>query len=246
MPEQAINSAHKRPLVIHVPHASTLLPERYRAQFGVARETLDAEIHHSADLHTDSLARAAWPDAVLIEAEVSRVLLDVERYEDDAQEAMARVGRGVIYTHDRFVQPLKRNLSASDRQHLLDRFYRPHWQKLRETAKDAVLIDLHTYPTDAWPIEPDGNAARPEIDLGTSIGITPPDWISALRHHFEGLGFSVGENTPYAGVIDAGAACAVMIEIRRDILGNKHGTSGWQRLAKALARIPLPNNKQST
>ena len=240
MLEHATNSVHERPLVIHVPHASTLLPERYRAQFGVTREALDAEIHHSADLHTDNLARAAWPDAVLIEAQVSRVLLDVERYEDDAQEEMARVGRGVIYTHDRIAQPLKRNLSDSDRQHLLDRFYRPHWEKLREAAKYAVLVDLHTYPRDAWPIEPDGNAARPEIDLGTSAGITPPEWTAALRLHFESMGYSVGENTPYVGVIDAGASSAVMIEIRRDVLSDGLGSAQWSRLISALSRMPMP------
>lgn len=231
---------HKPSLVIHAPHASTSLPDRYRAQFKIARSSLDDEIYHSADLHTDRLAKEAWPSANTINASVSRVLIDVERYEDDEQEQMARVGRGVIYTHDRFGQPLRRSLSDADRKHLLDHFYHPHWQKLREASKGAVLIDLHTYPKDRWPIELDDGADRLEIDLGTSTGITPPNWTIALRRHFEDLGFSVAENTPYAGVIDAGAVSAVMIEIRRDVLGTGPGSSQWSRLVTALSQIPMP------
>jgi N-formylglutamate amidohydrolase len=228
-------------LVIHVPHASTHLPDTYRAQFGISDEDLDAEIHDSADLFTDLLARASWPEAKIIETTVSRVLLDVERYADDVQEEMSRVGRGVIYTHGRFRQPLRRTVSPQDRAHLLDRFYHPHWQRLRNSASGAVLIDLHSYPVDPWPIEPQADAPRPEIDLGTSPGLTPPDWTEALRDHFTRLGFTVAENAPYAGVIDAGADAAIMIEIRRDMLGMGPRSDTWSRLQKALGQMPIPN-----
>jgi N-formylglutamate amidohydrolase len=228
-------------VVIHVPHASTDLPDAYRAQFGISDEDLVAEIHDSADLLTDLLARASWPGAQIIKAEVSRVLLDVERYADDEQEEMSRVGRGVIYTHNRFGQSLQRTISSRDRALLLDRFYYPHWQRLRKAAAGAVLIDLHTYPVAPWPIEPQAVAARPEIDLGTSPGLTPPSWTEALRDHFERQGFTVAENAPYAGVIDAGANAAIMIEIRRDMLGVGPRSDKWSRLQEALGQMPIPN-----
>ncbi|MCC5969093.1 MAG: N-formylglutamate amidohydrolase [Pararhodobacter sp.] len=227
-------------MVIHVPHASTVMPEGHRAQFGISDEALETEIHQSADLHTDLLARQAWPQAEIVEARVSRVLLDVERYADDALEQMARVGRGVIYTHDCSGGSLQRTVSSKDRGQLLDTFYHPHWKKLRADASDAVLIDLHTYPEKAWPIEPRIDAARPEIDLGTSAGITPIEWTAGLWAHFERHGFTVEENTPYSGVIDAGAKHAVMIEIRRDVLGSGPGSPEWHRLVSALATLPLP------
>lgn len=240
MSDSEIESKTRPRLVIHVPHASTIMPEGYRAQFGISDAALETEIHQSADLHTDLLARQAWPQAEIVETRVSRVLLDVERYADDALEQMARVGRGVIYTHDCSGGSLQRTVSSKDRGQLLDTFYHPHWKNLRAVAPDAVLIDLHTYPKNAWPIEPQTNAARPEIDLGTSAGITPPEWAAGLWTHFERLGFTVGENTPYSGVIDAGAKHAVMIEIRRDVLGSGPGSSEWHRLVSALATLPLP------
>ena len=229
-----------RRMVIHVPHAATQLPDAYRAQFGIPDDALQAELHASADLHTDHLAQAVWPQADIVTARVSRVLLDVERYVDDAQEGMSRVGRSVIYTHDRFGRSLKRSVSPQDRAHLLGRFYHPHWQRLRQAAAGAVLIDLHTYPATPWPIEPQANALRPEIDLGTSPGLTPTHWTDALRDHFERQGFTVAENAPYAGVIDAGAEAAIMIEIRRDMLGRGPGTAEWARIVTALRDLPHP------
>lgn len=195
----------------------------------------------AAGLHTDSLARQASPDAEIVAAAVSRVLVDVERYEDDAREEMSRVGRGVLYTDDRFGQPLGRVITAEDRAELLAGFYHPHWERLRQVAAGAVLIDLHSYPLEPWPIEPQPAAERPEIDLGTSPGLTPPQWVTALRAHFTRLGFTVAENAPYAGVIDAGAAAAVMIEIRRDMLGEGPGSAAWNRILNALSTMPVPS-----
>jgi hypothetical protein len=45
----------------------------------------------------------------------------------------------------------------------------------------------------------------------------------------------VGHNTPYNGVIDAGADAAVMIEIRRDLVGD------WVRLIRTLSAMPMPS-----
>jgi hypothetical protein len=99
---------------------------------------------------------------------------------------------------------------------------------------------LHSYPTDPWTIEPSVDADRPEIDLGTSPALTPPIWAQALRRHFEAAGYRVAFNTPYSGVIDAGAEAAIMIEIRRDVLGISPSSAEFLRLSSALASAPAP------
>jgi hypothetical protein len=43
----------------------------------------------------------------------------------------------------------------------------------------------------------------------------------------------------YVGVIDAGAKAAVMIEIRRDIVGHPSSSSKWKRLIAALCTMPV-------
>jgi len=226
-------------LVIHVPHASTAIPEDVRAEFIVSRQDVEAEALASADLYTGEMARQAWPHAEIIETEVSRIIVDVERYDDDSSEEMAEVGRGVFYTCDHLMRPIRKTLSVPRREDLLTRYHRPHWKRLRAQAANAILVDLHTYPAEPWPIERHAHGPRPEIDLGFSEGLTPLSWVDTLTEHFQRNGYKVGHNTPYVGVIDAGAKAAVMIEIRRDIVGLPDVDPKWQRLIAALSTMPI-------
>ncbi len=226
-------------LVVHVPHASLVLPPEVRGQFVLDAAALAEEARVSADLWTDDLARAAWPDAVQVVAPVSRLVVDVERYADDALEPMAAVGRGMVYACRHDGAPLRRGVTEEEREALQRTWYEPHWRRLREAAAGQVLVDLHSYPVDPWPVEPDPAASRPAIDLGTDPALTPPEWTAALRRHFEAAGWEVGENTPYAGVIDAGARVAVMIEFRRDLVGDGPGGPGWSALVEALRTMPI-------
>lgn len=235
---------HVRPdsgpkLLIHVPHSSTKIPDDVWQEFVVSKDTIEKEILESADLYTDAMARQAWPEAAIVEAEVSSIVVDVERYDDDGREEMAEVGRGVIYTHDHLQTAIRRSLGQARRDELLDRYYRPHWENLRAHAAGAILIDLHTYPAKPWPIERRARWPRPEIDIGFTEGLTPPSWVDALTQHFRQNGYEVGHNTPYAGVIDAGANAAVMIEIRRDIVGQSVADPKWRRLIATLSTMPI-------
>lgn len=234
-----MTTSQARDLIVHVPHASTFIPRDVWSEFIVPRAQVEGEAAASADLYTDEMARQAWPQAKIIQAQVSRIVVDVERYDDDCVEEMAAVGRGVLYTHDHNKIEIRKILSGPRREELLARYYRPHWQDLRARAAGAILIDLHTYPTEPWVIERYADGPRPEIDIGFTDGLTPSTWVDSLTLHFERYGYEVGHNTPYTGVIDAGARAAVMIEIRRDIVGHLGADPKWLRLIEALRTMPL-------
>ena len=106
-------------------------------------------------------------------AQVSRLVVDVERYADDGQEVMAQFGRGMIYTHTHDGIRMRRDLSDREREQLKVRWYDSHWERLRSETPGAVLIDLHSYPEVPWSVELDQDAERPEFDLGTSGALTP-------------------------------------------------------------------------
>lgn len=226
-------------LIVHVPHTSVFIPDDAWPEFIVPREQVEIEALASADLFTDQIAHQAWPQATIIEAPVSRIVVDVERYDDDNKEEMAAVGRGVLYTHDHNGLKIRESLSKLRREELLSRYYRPHWRELRAQACGATLIDLHTYPAEPWSIERHAHGKRPEIDIGFTEGLSSRSWIRALTEHFRKHGYEVGHNTPYVGVIDVGAQEAVMIEIRRDIVGQPGSDPNWQRLISAMSTIPI-------
>lgn len=226
-------------LTVHVPHASLHIPEEAWSDFLVERSAVEREALASADLFTDQMAHDAWPDAKIIEAPVSRIVVDVERYDDDSREEMATVGRGALYTHDHRQNRIRKDLSAPRRAELLARYYAPHWARLSEAAAGATLIDLHTYPLEPWLIERHSDGPRPEIDIGFTADLTPAGWVRSLIRHFADAGYDVGLNTPYGGVIDATAKAAVMIEIRRDVVGRPGADPKWQRLIHVLRNMPL-------
>ena len=98
---------------------------------------------------------------------------------------------------------------------------------------------MHSYPVEPWSIETRPNDSRPEIDLGFTEELTPTNWVMSITNHFKNLDFEVGHNTPYSGVIDAGAKAAIMIEIRRDVVGSPQHSLQWKRLVNALNSMPL-------
>lgn len=73
-------------VILHIPHASTVIPPEVRDQFVLGDEELGRELARMTDWHTDVLFAA--PDArfEVVEFSVSRLVLDPERFVDDALE----------------------------------------------------------------------------------------------------------------------------------------------------------------
>lgn len=118
----------------------------------------------------------------MIRVSVSRLVVDVERFVDDADEPMAARGMGVIYTRTADGSPLRRDLSAQERQALLDRWYWPHHQRLEQAVDQTLaehgrclVIDSHSFPASPLPYEPDQSPDRSEICLGSDEYHTPAE-----------------------------------------------------------------------
>jgi N-formylglutamate deformylase len=213
----------RSPVLLHVPHAGTLVPNWTRALLLLDDAELAAEIAALTDHRTDALARAAAERAALapwvVVNAVSRFVVDVERFPDEREE-MAAVGMGAVYTHGTRGQRLR----AEDPAHieaLLAAYFRP-WGAavagLVDTGR-TVLLDVHSYPHDALPYERHADGPRPPVCLGTDPTHTPPWLVAAARAAFADLG--VGLNSPFSGayVPEGRTVAALMVEIRRDVHG---------------------------
>jgi N-formylglutamate amidohydrolase len=193
-------------MIIHIPHSSREIPRPYRAQFDLDDAALAAEISRATDWYTDELFECDTATAVIFP--VSRILVDVERFTDDRQEPMARVGRGVLYTHTVEGRPMRAAPDGESRTRLVHDYYAPHHLRLThavdrelEVQGRTLIVDGHSFPDTPWPIEMLQNLDRPDICIGCDEYHTPAVLVAAARDHFQSQGYSVDINRPYAGAL---------------------------------------------
>lgn len=77
------------PLLVHVPHASSHVPERVRDQFPIPDHELHGELLALTDWYTDELFETPPQQGTTIRFPISRFVVDPERFEVDSMEPMA-------------------------------------------------------------------------------------------------------------------------------------------------------------
>ena len=218
----------------HIPHDSTHIPDIFREQFMLTDQQLKMELLRMTDQHTAALFGGNLESDVIFP--VSRLLVDVERFEDDAHEPMATRGMGAFYTHTHDRNPLRRVLSEEEREELLAAYYRPHHLLLQQRVDEALgstgralVIDCHSFPSERLPYEIGGDGPRAEICIGTDSFHTPTNLCDAAVKGFTNAGFSVTIDTPFAGALTPlkhygkdHRVKAIMIEVRRDLYMDEH------------------------
>ena len=217
---------HAQALILHIPHASTTIPDR--TGYLVDEATLQAEQLLLTDLHTDDLF--ANPKDIAVVAPFSRIFCDVERFADDALEVMAGVGMGMLYTHSDAGTPL-RTVSPELRERVLEQHYGPHHQRLTAAADAqllqhgrATLVDCHSFPALPFRRDLDQELPRPHFNIGTDPFHTPPELIERAIAYFAQAGHSLGVDRPYRGTLVPMAhyrrdprVRSIMLEVNRDL-----------------------------
>ena len=241
-------------VVLHVPHASSFIPNDVRSSFILSDSELRAELLNMTDHFTDDLVAAAIPVAKSVVFRVSRLVVDPERFAQDEREPMSRVGMGVIYKCTAAGAALRKPLLGGERRGLITKYYQPHHEALTEATERALsrhgrclILDIHSFPSRPLPYELDQDPDRPDICLGTDQFHTPTDLVERARITFEAEGLSVAINRPFAGALvpmkvygkDARVS-ALMIEVNRRLymdekLGIKSGH--FETMRKVLAVV---------
>jgi len=193
-------------LVLHVPHASTVIPVADRVDFCVDESALNDELLRLTDWYSDELYGKNFPDKQILRAPVSRLVVDVERFALDAEEVCAKVGMGATYTMTAGGQTL-RELQPARRKELLDQYYWPHHQALDQLTGEMLalrggctILDAHTFPVVPLPTQiPMANP--PEIGIGTDPIHTLPELRALAADFFQSRGFVVGLDLPFSGAM---------------------------------------------
>ena len=207
-------------ILVHIPHDSIVVPEWARKDFVIK------------DIDYESLIMSDWKVGELIWEELynhshlnfnlSRIVLDVERYRDDENEPMSKYGMGKLYTSTS-EGLLLRNISDSNKIRL-EKIYDEYHLKLKEKSKDlveeygeeAIIVDFHSFPNEDKRYQKKGQ--KPDICLGFNDGFNEKK-LNEIKSIFEKNNFSVKFNNPYSGSIvpDGVKIDSIMIEVNRKL-----------------------------
>ena len=144
--------------ILHIPHASTFIPEEYLQHFTLSPEKLNDELLKMTDHFTDQLFEFNSGSCKTLLFPVSRLLVDPERFESDQEEIMSTVGMGCIYEKTHNGEPLK-DLSKI-RDELISRYYQPHHETFTNMVDECIqldskclIVDCHSFPKRPLPYE---------------------------------------------------------------------------------------------
>ena len=240
-------------MLIHVPHASTVIPSEVRPQFSISDAELERELLALTDRYTDDLFSFPAESATTIEFPISRFVVDPERFEDDAQESMAARGMGVIYMQGSAGQPIRHTLPSQDREALLETWYRPHWKRVEYAVDQALnahgeclIVDAHSFPDRPLPVHQSQYGASPtrDICLGTDSFHTSKALVETAAAAFESHGLTVSVDNPFAGTIvplkhlnTNDGVQSIMIEVNRRMYMNERTgekTRSYQQVKSAM------------
>ncbi|PZU54026.1 MAG: N-formylglutamate amidohydrolase [Brevundimonas sp.] len=248
-------SAPRTALVFASPHSGDRYPADMAPAPGLSSQSLrSAEDALVARLIEDGPAHGA----PLIEGRIGRAYLDLNRDPHDLDPALvdgapipagpkAAAGYGVAPRLAGDGAPLyDRRLTLAEVQARIAEVHAPYHRALGELMREtraehgrAVLIDWHSMPA---------RAADVEVVLGDRHGSACATRLTRrLRALFEGLGWRVALNHPYAGGWstqqwgrpDDGVE-AIQIEINRRLYLDETTLSpgaGWGRTRRALGRV---------
>lgn len=235
-------------LVLNIPHSSTYIPARYQNSFLV--DYINDELRIMTDWYTDDLFN--FPKARTITPKISRLVVDMERFWDDAQEPMSKVGMGAIYSRTSRGDLLIEDPLA--RRSELQPYYSAYHKEL-ETAVDiaiastgkAIIADCHSFSSVPLPHEADKSYPRPDICIGTDFFHTPDELSRFVYSFFSERGFTVAFNSPFAGTIvplkhyqKDKNVMSVMVEINRSLYMDELSTirtAGYESLRESLFKL---------
>lgn len=192
-------------LLLHIPHASLRLPQGFWRDVTVDREIIEHNLRFMADYKVDELVRDI--DCHKVIAKYSRLYCDVERFQNDADEPMARLGMGAVYTHLPGGAQY-RQVTPERREEIIRQAYEPHHAQLNKLSQkivaqhgSCIMIDLHSYSDDLVLKLFGYTENLPDICLGYD-----DEWLSEndtlrLKSYIERLGYSCAPNYPYVGAL---------------------------------------------
>jgi N-formylglutamate deformylase len=194
----------EKKVILHIPHSSSTIP--FYDGFVVDEDVLNQEILKLTDWHTDDLFHSP-ANGIEVKADFSRIFCDVERFQDDKMEVMAKFGMGFLYFKSDDGRVI-REVTPTLRENILKNYYGKHHYKLTTAVNNqldsfgkALILDCHSYPNKPFIRDLNQSPDRPDFSIGTDSFHTPRELIQLSVDFFKKAGFSLEIDSPYSGSI---------------------------------------------
>lgn len=192
------------PVLVSIPHASSKVPEEVAEYMALSEE----ELLGYTDLYTDQIFRI--PKVHLVQSDISRVIVDVNRAPDDISKEYEQAAEGVmVHTTWDGKSVYKEEPSQEQVEVLIKKYHDPFHEKIDEAIPKAqFLIDGHSYLPMGPKLKKDSGQPRPDINLG-NLNFSTCSRVHTVffRDFFQERGYTVNINFPYTGKYILGHHC---------------------------------------
>ena len=249
MQEQISISRYNR-LIIHTPHAGTLLPiysHCHPMGRSVRVQAIAPLSLQLTDRYTDELFHADAPLSVSklrkvyhISFPFSRLFCDVERFISDPREEK---GLGICYDVERFINKKPHSWYGAwsmTKQQAMELYNAHHAALCQATSRGDLLLDCHSFSERPNILCPNANDFK---DVDICLGFNDDDsraaeeTLSYIKNFFQFNGYRVELNKPFSNAITTGRCQSLMIEVNKHCYMNEDSyqvTDGYYNLHRIL------------
>ncbi len=190
----------KKPYLIHLPHCGTMIPDEYRSDYFLSPKELEENILQYADLYTDELFESLLTRFGGVKNKYSRLFFDPERFFDEKQESMSRLGLGWFYEKAILEEiPLR----GTKNKEAIAEYYHEHHKELNDKTQEKLdlygkctIIDCHSFSNERYWFH-DQNLELPDICIGYDEEYVDMELVEILKEEFQFYNVSI--NSPYSG-----------------------------------------------
>lgn len=214
-------------VVLNIPHSSTVIPSWAKKDIIISESELSLLVDFMTDKDVDKL----WsfvPSQNKQIASLSRLIVDTERYRNDADEPMKQKGMGLYYTHTPFGKQFR--LRTKDTYYKCLRAYDEYHSSLEKKVTQClaehgkcIILDCHSFHDDMNYTECEPGAF-PDVCIGVNGAIGK--LAQFVIDTFSSAGYDVKVNIPFSGALvpvkylNDARVQSIMIELNRRIYDN--------------------------
>lgn len=227
-------------VVLNIPHASTVIPDWAVNDITIPHTELALLVGFMTDKDVDQLWDFVPADNKQV-ATVSRLIVDTERYRNDADEVMSLKGMGLYYTHTPDGKPFRyRNEKTYSKcLGIYDAYHSALETKVAQCLAEhgqCVILDCHSFHDE---MHYTGYESRSFPDVCIGVNDTVGAEARLIMDTFQSAGYTVKVNEPFSGslvplnYLKDPRVSSVMIELNRRIYD--HASFGFvQNLCKEI------------